>query len=311
MTNEKPSGLPKAKIEKTRVSWLLWLVPAAAAALCGWFVLRDVILAGPEIVVYFQNVDGLQEGNSFVQYRGATVGEVQSLELTKDQKLVGVRTRLNASAAGLARQGAVFWIVRPELRFGSVRGLRTIVSGYYVTLLPGDGPPTNSFVGVEKQPLDQKGALEIFLVAPQLSSLQEGSPVFYRGMQVGEVLECRLGGDAREVMIKASIQEDYAPLVRINSKFWNAGGLNIHVGLFSGAKISAESPQTIVTGAIEFATPTLAEETATNGIVFALNDKPDDSWKKWAPIIQLRSLPPSVSQPPPPKTPSFFNLKSK
>jgi paraquat-inducible protein B len=33
------------------------------------------------------------------------------------------------------------------------------------------------------------------------------------------------------------VDEEYAPLVRMNSIFWNAGGINFHPGLFSGANI--------------------------------------------------------------------------
>jgi len=296
--SENTTALPKAKIEKSHLAWFLWLVPIAAAGLCGWFVLRDVILQGPTITVYFQSVEGLQEQNSFLQYRGAMVGKVTSLKLTPDKQQVAVKIQLNGAAANLARQGSIFWIVRPELRLGSVSGLRTIVSGNYITIQPGDGAPANTFAGMEKQPVEHKGALEITLRAPELGSLQEESPIFYRGIQVGEVLQCRLGGDAREVIIDAFIRDSYAPLVRMNSKFWNAGGLNVHIGLFSGAQISAESAQTLISGGIEFATPPDFQD-ATNGTVFALSAKGDDAWKKWTPAIPLRPPPPAGAESPP------------
>src|SRR5690242_21071555 len=43
--------------------------------------------------------------------------------------------------------------------------------------------------------------------------------------QVGEVANYQLGPDARAVILRAVIRQEYAPLVRWNSKFWNAGGL--------------------------------------------------------------------------------------
>jgi paraquat-inducible protein B len=291
--SEKTGALPKATIEKSRLAWVLWLIPIAAAGLCGWFVVRDVILQGPTITICFENVDGLQKGNSFLQYRGVKVGEVTGLRLIPDKRQAAVQVQLTGPAANLAREGSIFWIVRPELKLGSVSGLRTIVSGNYIAILPGDGAPTNEFAGVEKPPVEHKRALKITLLAPHLGSLQEGSPIFYRGIQVGEVLQSRLAGDAREVIIDAFVHSNYAPLVRTNSKFWNAGGLNIHLGLFSGAEISAESAQTIISGGIEFATPPDLQDAATNGTVFALNEKADEAWKKWSPAIALRALPPA------------------
>jgi paraquat-inducible protein B len=309
--NEKTASLPRAKIEKSHLTWFLWLVPVAAAGLCGWFIFRDVVLKGPTITIYFQSVDGLQEQNSFLQYRGIPVGEVKGLKLTKDKERAAVKIQLYSTVASLARQGSVFWIVRPELKLGSVSGLRTIVSGNYITLRPGDGPPTNTFVGVEKPSIEHQGALEITLLAPQLGSLQEESPIFYRGIPVGEVLQCRLADDARQIIIDAFIRANYAPLVRANSKFWNAGGLNVHLGLFSGAEISAESAQTILSGGIEFATPPDFQEAAGNGTVFVLNAKLDEAWKKWTPAIPLRIPPPPLSGARPTNEGNLLDIKSK
>ena len=101
------------------------------------------------------------------------------------------------------------------------------------------------------------------------------------------VLHYQLGSDAASVVLRALVREEYAPLVRLNSKFWNAGGLSFKFGLFQGAEISAESPQTLLSGGIEFATPPDARPTATNDSVFALYEKPEEAWKKWAPALQL------------------------
>jgi paraquat-inducible protein B len=293
--NETSRNLPKAKIEKSRISWFLWLIPMAAALLCVWYLCRDLIFAGPTVTIYFQNADGLQEQVSLIQYRGVKVGEVQSLTLTKDRQSVAVKAQLVKSAGNLAREGSVFWIVRPEIKLGAVSGLRTIVLGNYVTVEPGQGAPTNTFVGVEHEPIEPIKALAIELHSAKLDSLQPQSPIFYRGIQVGEVLDCRLSEDAREVVIHARIDQEYAPLVRMNSKFWNAGGISFHLGLFSGAKISAESAQTLVSGGIDFATPPEPGSAATNGVVFVLNEKAEDAWAKWTPDIPLHSVPEAMT----------------
>ena len=161
--NEKSSALPKAQIGKSHLSWFLWLIPVAAALVCGWFVAQDFIFAGPTITIYFENADGLQEQNSLVEYRGVKVGEVGTLKLSNDRQRVAVKVQLDASAANIARQGSVFWIVRPEVKLGALSGLQTIVSGNYITVQPGDGPRTNQFIGVEKAPIEPVKALDILL----------------------------------------------------------------------------------------------------------------------------------------------------
>jgi paraquat-inducible protein B len=289
--NEITHEPPHAIVEKSRMNLLLWFIPVAAAVLCAWYVCRDILFAGPKITIYFANVDGLQAQNSWLQYRGEKIGEVETLRLTADQQSVAVTAKLDSFAASLAREGAVFWIVRPELKPGAVSGLGTLVSGNYINLQPGNGARTNIFTGAAKEPIEPIQALEILLQSPKLGSLQPRSPIFYRDIQVGEVVSCRLGEDAREVVIHARIAQDYAPLVRLNSKFWNAGGINFHIGLFSGASISAESAQTLISGGISFATPTELAEAATNGTEFTLNEKSADDWLKWSPAIPLQSVP--------------------
>ncbi|HUD82940.1 MAG TPA: MlaD family protein [Candidatus Saccharimonadales bacterium] len=302
-------SLPKAVIKKARPAWLLWLVPIGAAALCLWFLYRDFVATGPLITIYFQNVSGLQAGNTQVQFRGSQIGQVKTLTLTSDLQHVKVTTRLAGSAKDLARAGSLFWIVRPELKMGTISGLQTIVSGDYIDVQPGNGEPTNVFMGVEHQPLaEQPGALSIIVRASALNSVQEHSPVFYRSLPVGEVTGYQLASDGRAVMIRARVSQEYAPLVRENSIFWNAGGLDIHFGLFKGAEASAISAQSLLGGGIEFATPSNPGAPAANGAVFELNEKAKDEWKNWAPSIPLHlpdqaprtdSLP--NSQPPEPK----------
>ncbi|HEU5397164.1 MAG TPA: MlaD family protein, partial [Verrucomicrobiae bacterium] len=129
------------------------------------------------------------------------------------------------------------------------------------------------------------------LLTGDLDSLQEQTPIFYRGVQVGEVTEVRLGRHAQHVIVTARIQQEFAPLVRTNSVFWNAGGIHIHAGLVNGVQISAESAQTVISGGIAFATPDDYGAAATNGDVFLLSDKENDDWKKWNPDIPLPSSP--------------------
>ena len=297
--NETPPPLPRVTIVRSQMGRWLWLIPLAALLLCAWYLVHDVLAAGPAITIYFQNVEGLSAQNSLLQYRGEKIGEVTSLKLTPDQQLVAVQARLDAVAAGLARQGSVFWIVRPELKPGSVSGLGTLVSGNYIDVQPGDGPRTNDFSGAEREPIAPIPALEILLRSPKLGSLQPRSPVFYREIQVGEVVSCRLSDDAREVVVHVRVEDEYAPLVRLNSQFWNAGGIQIHLGLFSGANISAESAQTLLSGGISFVTPPDLQAVATNGAEFRLHEKPDDAWAAWSPAIPLHAVPEAVISHPP------------
>ena len=288
--------LPEAQVGRSRLSWLLWLIPIAAVLFCGWLLYRDFVRKGPTIHIRFSEIDQLDPGNTPVKFRGAEIGKVTAVHLAKDRTGVDVTAELTRDATALARKGALFWIVKPEVKVGSVRALQTIVSGNYIAVAPGNGPPADHFVGAEQAPVPPHPGLHITLLAPELGSLQVESPIFYKGIEVGKVLSYQLADDAQDIVVRARIEQAYAPLVRRNSKFWNAGGLHLNFSLLHGADISALSPEALIAGAIEFSTPPQPEEPATDNMPFRLYEKPDEKWKTWAPSIPIKV--PVETQPP-------------
>jgi paraquat-inducible protein B len=253
-----------------------------------WLGFAPTNRAGSRISIHFKNGDGLLSGQSEVQYLGVKVGEVREVTLAEQQQGVTVIADLGSSAANLAREGSLFWVVRPQISAGSVRGLQTIGSGDFIQVQPGNGKPAFEFAGSEEPPpipVSEPG-LVVVLVAEKLGAVQTGSPVFYRGIKAGKVIASELGPESQVVNIRAWIDPHYVPLVRRNSKFWNAGGINVDIGLF-GADIQAKSFKTLISGGIAFATPDAMEEPAPGGTPFRLYDKPEDQWLGWAPAIQL------------------------
>lgn len=289
--SEHRRKIPEARVERSHLTWVLWAVPAAAVALCAYFLFEDYILSGPTITIYFQNAQGLQEKNSMVRYRGIKIGEIESLKLAKDRRRIIVSAKLDRSASDIARAGSQFWIVHPQVSIGGIKGLQTVVAGDYVTVQPGDGARTNRFDGLSQAPIQELPSLHVTLLTHDLGAIQKQSPVLYGGIQVGEVLSCHLARDATTIVVEARILEAYAPLVRMDSEFWNAGGINIHAGLLSGLQISAQSAETVVSGGIGFATPPDYGPQATNGTLFTMSDTEDAAWKNWWPAIPLPNVP--------------------
>ena len=112
-------------------------------------------------------------------------------------------------------------------------------------------------------------------------------------------VELKLGKDSTAVNVHILIETNFAPLVRTDSKFWNAGGVGVHFGLFSGFSMSAESLKSLVIGGIAFATPPTPGILATNGDIFPLNEKADGKWLKWSPAIAITNTPARPAQSPP------------
>lgn len=288
-------GIPRARIEKSYLTWVFWAVPLAAIALCAYFLFEDYIFSGPTVTIYFNEAQGLQEKNSMVKYLGIKIGVIESVKLAKDRRRIVVEAKLDRSASGVARAGSQFWIVHPQIGLGSISGLQTVVGGDYVAVMPGNGMTTNRFDGLEQAPIEQLPSLHVTLLTHDLGAIQKKSPVLYGGIQVGEVLDCHLADDASTIVVNVRILQAYAPLVRLDSKFWNAGGINVHAGLLSGINISAESAETMVAGGVGVATPPDYGPRATNGTIFTLYNKEDPSWMSWWPAIPIPH-PPDISE---------------
>ncbi len=290
--------LPEAKISRrARFNWI-WIVPLVAGAIGGWLVYQNLKKSGPTITIRFDDGKGIQASQTLIRYRGARVGEVASVELTKDLKAVEIKAKLDKSAANLARDGSKFWIVKADVSAGNISGLDTIVGGPYIEAMPGEGSPQKVFEGLKQGPivtLEDPG-LDITLTWPQLGWLNPGAPLYYRGVEVGLVRDYSLGERATNILIRVHVHQRYVPLVRDNSKFWNAGGIKADIGLFHGVSISAETLKALFVGGIAFATPSPPGASPLKNEVFPLYEKPEDKWLKWSPAIDI-GQPADESQP--------------
>src|SRR5574341_1066149 len=151
---------PKAKLKEKRWSFpVVWVVPVVAAIVAAYLVYDRVREFGPSITIRFQHAGGLRPGHTPINYRGVPIGEVTAVELSDDRQHVLVKARLRRSGASIAREGTVFWIVRPEVGFGNITGLGTVITGPQIEALPGAGEPKSVFVGLENPPvaLERKG----------------------------------------------------------------------------------------------------------------------------------------------------------
>jgi paraquat-inducible protein B len=263
------------------------VVPIVAAAVAGWLVYERMRTFGPEITIQFDQGAGLRIGQTPVKYRGVPIGEVSAVELSPDHRHVLVKARLRRSAEKVANEGAIFWIVRPQVGLGNVTGLNTVLSGPEIEVRPGEGAPKREFVGRESAPPDENG-LRLVLRAERPKSLRQNSPVYYRGVEVGSVQKVDLSANSASADVTLLVWPRFAPLVREGSTFWNASGIEVKGGLLKGLQVEFESLRALATGGIEFASPPDSPR-AKPGTAFFLHGEPKKEWLAWQPKIPLQA----------------------
>ena len=281
--------LPRAKVRRRRLFRLVWVVPVIALGVAAWLVWQHLRTIGPEITITFNDGAGLRVGQTPVKYRGVAIGEVSGVELSEDQKHVLVHARLARSAASMAREGTRFWIVRPQVGWGNVTGLNTVLSGPEIQALPAsnEGESAREFKGLESAPVGfETAGLKIVLRAERPMSLRANSPIYYRGVEVGMVQRIDLAPNAASADVHVLILQRFAPLVRQGTAFWNVSGVNLKGSILKGIEVDFESFRSLVTGGIEFASPPNSAR-AKPGTVFFLHEQAKKEWLAWAPQIKI------------------------
>jgi paraquat-inducible protein B len=253
-----PTAVVRSKVEHKRRLSLIWAIPVVTVIIGGWLAWRTISERGPLITITFETAEGLQANQSHVRHKDVDMGVVERVGLTPDMRRVQVTVRMNREAQPLLTDKAQFWVVRPRFFAGSISGLQTLFSGSYIDLLPSaeGGEQKRDFVGLENPPVlesDVPGRT-FLLQANRIGSLNLGSPIMFRDLEVGEVLGWDVGEMARSITIHAFVREPFDQYVHDNSRFWNASGASVQLGA-NGLQFKVESLRAVVLGGIAFETP--------------------------------------------------------
>jgi len=254
------SDVPEAEVRNRKRSFsisIVWLVPLVAVLIGGWLVFKALSEKGPTISITFTSAEGLEAGKTKIKYKEVELGQVSAIKLTEDLSKVVVTADLVKEAENFLSVNTRFWVVRARVGVSGISGLGTLFSGAYITLDPGKpGNKTDYFKGLEQPPLvttDLPGR-HFILEADSRGSLDIGSPVYYRKIQVGQIVKYDLAEDGHTLQFKIFINAPYHEYVYQNTRFWNASGIDFKLDT-QGIRVDSESIVSILIGGIAFGIP--------------------------------------------------------
>jgi paraquat-inducible protein B len=237
----------------------IWALPIVALIIAAWLGYTTFAERGPTITITFTTAAGLEPGKTHIKYHDIELGVVERVDPTPDLKKVNVTAQMSKMAAPHLKEGNQFWVVRPRFSLTSLSGLETLVSGAYIEMDPGSGNPARDFTGLAEPPVvrsDVPGTT-FMLSGKQIGSIDSGAPVFYRGIDVGEVISTNFKGMAETMTMRIFVRKPYDDFVRPGTRFWNASGIGVSTS-GGGFKLEVESLQAVLTGGIAFETPPAA-----------------------------------------------------
>ncbi len=227
---------------------------------------------------------------SAIRYQGHQVGEVTQVKLNADLTTLSATAYLYGEYADhFSRSDTEYHMVEAQISLAGIKAPDTLISGAYIGVLPGKSAQKatqfqaqlaeSSYANVPDD------ALKFTLEDSNLGSMKAGTPIFFRGIKVGQVDGYTLSNQGNSVLMQAHIESKFSHLVNQSSQFWDASGIKVDVGIFSGAQIETGSLETILAGGINVATKetTQAHNRLTQGTVIKLQHQAQAEWQEWAP----------------------------
>ena len=253
------STKPRATVIVQQQRWPspVWLIPLTALMVGLWLLFQIWYQKGPTIVVQFTNAEGIAAGKTEVRYKAVTVGKVKELKLSDDLKYIEAHLELNKEIGRHLGNDARFWVEKPNVNRSGISGLTTLFSGTYIGMDPGTNDDDQSFYQGEDRPpviAPSENGRRFYLLADSLGSMDVGAPIFYKQLQVGEVIDYRLLPEQDQVRLEIFIRDPYYDFIHSNTRFWNASGAEFKLGA-SGAEFRMESLTSLLIGGIAFETP--------------------------------------------------------
>lgn len=252
---------PRMQPKKHRTP-IVWVVPIIAIAIGVGMLIHSRLQQGPTVVISFDSASGLQAGKTFVKYKEVVLGTVTAVDLSDDDNRVLATVQFQRNAQRLLHADTRFWIVRPQIGPGGVSGIDTLLSGAYIAVDP--GAPTKakkSYVALDNPPMVTTGeqGRSFILKTDDLNSLNVGSPLYFRHIDVGRVSEYSMDATTKMVSVRVFVRSPYDQLVSAATRFWNASGVDVSL-TSGGMKMRTQSLATIVSGGVAFDnTPDIAD----------------------------------------------------
>jgi paraquat-inducible protein B len=242
--------------KRTRLS-LVWFIPILAALVGAWVAVARIRSEGPKITIVFRSAEGLEAGKTKINYRGVDIGVLSTIRLSEDRQSVIAIAQMAPKTEDFLIEDTRFWVVRPRISGANVSGLGTLISGAYIGIEIGNSKEEKTdFVALETPPvvnIDVPGRFFV-LTTSDLGSLDTGTPIFFRRLQVGQVASYALNKDGQFFTVKIFVKAPYDQYVTANTRFWQASGIDVSLSA-SGLSVQTQSLLSILIGGIAFEAP--------------------------------------------------------
>ncbi|OLF51981.1 PqiB family protein [Pseudomonas chlororaphis] len=228
----------------------------------------DLRSPGLHLVLFTENLGSLEVGSPIL-YKQVKVGSVQSYQFSRTRKQLVIGVHIEKEYEGLVNGSTRFWNASGVTLTGGLTGgiqvksesLQSLMAGGIAFDTPEPNVPLKKRIPrfrlhADKEEATQKGTM-ISIKVDRADGLRSGTPIRFKGLDVGKVEDVDLSSDLQSVLLKARITEVPERIARAGSQFWV---VKPELGLIKTANL-----ETLVTGQyieVQPATKSLGAQTS-------------------------------------------------
>ncbi|MBC3423276.1 MULTISPECIES: MlaD family protein [unclassified Pseudomonas] len=190
----------------------------------------DLKAPGLHLVLFADTLGSLEVGSP-VTYRQVKVGSVQSYQFARNSKRILIGVHIEKEYAGLVNGSTRFWNASGITLTGGLSGIK-IKSESLQTLMAGgiafDTPQQNvplkrhipRFRLLENEEAANRAGTLVTIRVDRADGLKPGTPIRFRGLDVGSIESVDLTSDLQAVLLRARITDAADRIARAGTQFW-------------------------------------------------------------------------------------------
>jgi paraquat-inducible protein B len=190
----------------------------------------DLRSPGLHLVLFTDNLGSLEVGSPIL-YKQVKVGTVQSYQFSRKSKQLVIGVHIEKEYANLVNGSTRFWNASGITLTGGLSGiqvkaesLQSLMAGGIAFETPKANVPLQKriprFRLYESQDEANKTGTMVTIKVDRADGLKEGTPIRFKGLDVGKVEGVDLSDDLQSVLLTARITEVPDRIARVGTQFW-------------------------------------------------------------------------------------------
>jgi paraquat-inducible protein B len=191
----------------------------------------DLRAPGLHLVLFTENLGSLEVGSP-VLYKQVKVGSVQSYQFSRKKKQLIIGVHIEKEYEDLVNASTRFWNASGITLTGGLTGgvqvksesLQSLMAGGIAFETPEAKAPLQKRIPrfrlfASHDDATQKGEV-ITIKVDRADGLRTGTPIRFKGLDVGKIEDVDLSDDLQSVLLTARITEVPERIARVGSQFW-------------------------------------------------------------------------------------------